>query len=76
MALIVDESHLSVTIVNVKFKEGEEDVVEHLSQVEGPSIPRAVGDDGGRASDGGRVAECVSVTHLGCSSMGFNHHLC
>ena len=27
-------------------EEGEEDVVEHLSQVEGPSIPSAVGDDG------------------------------
>ena len=56
-------------------EEGEEDRGEHLSRVEMSSIPSAVEeDDGGLASDGGRTAECVSVTQLWHRSTGFDHY--
>ena len=57
-------------------EEGEEDNGEHLSQAVGMSgIHSAVEEnDGDIASDGGRTAECVSIEHLVCHSIGFNHH--
>ena len=56
-------------------EEGEEGAGEHLSRVEMSSIPSAVEeDDGGLASDGGRTAQCVSVTQLRHSSTGFDHY--